>query len=377
MRPHYIVYVARRVLPLVTHAVIDVAHIQGRGAPVMDHHGYRGRRIGANDRKVQRIGLLGPQRLHVKERVAKDIFIQGEALGLEHVGQTGSQALAALRVHIILKDRVLIGEEVVVDIRLEKEGHRRGRNLLGLVVIVHRLPLLTNDPKVLDEEVEGLCAIAIVGLALQNPGLGLNRVAERKVLLRNHVVAVPHLFVPSPQGDAPLVHGEGQVVEAEALVGLRQVKVGALATRVLYKFLFQEGSIARVLIGLTSAVVSVVDPECRGWNHTLHGPVPVLVRCALTGPHDVDAQKARVNVVEGAGLLREAIALEAKEGLFVKGGLRDQFHIGVKGQRIGAGGIPAEFVAKLLGVVKGLGAIDAEMSPGVIIRLTGNALRSL
>ena len=343
----------------------------------MNDRRYRGWRIGASDRKVQRIGLLGPQRLHVKERVAKDVVKEGEALGLEHIGQAGPQALAAFRIDVELKDRVLIVKEVVVDVRLEKEGDRGLLNPLGLVVIVHRLPLLTDDAKVLDEEVEGLCAIAMVGLALQNPVLGLDRVAARKVLLRNHVVAVPHLFVPSPQSDAPLVHVDGQVVEVEALVGLRQVKVGALAARVLYKFLFQEGPVTRIFIRLTSAVVSVIDPERRGWNHALHGSIPVLVGRALTRPHDVDAQKARVNVVEGAGLLCEAVALEAKEGLLVKGGLRDQFHVGVKGQRIGAGRIPAEFVAKLLGVVEGLGAIDAEICPRVVVGLTGNALYSL
>ena len=148
--------------------------------------------------------------------------------------------------------------------------------------------------------------------------------------------------------------------------------MGADVGGLFFKFDLQEGEIARELVGLAAAVVAVIDPELGIWNRAFHGAIPVFVGAALARPGLVDAKKTGVDVVKGAGLLGQGVALGAEVLLLVEGRLDDQFHVGVDGQNVGSGGIPVELVAELFGVVEGLAAIDAKVRPGMVVRSAGN-----
>ena len=65
------------------------------------------------------------------------------------------------------------------------------------------------------------------------------------------------------------------------------------------------------------------------------------------------AKEARIDIVERAGLLGQTVALGAQVLLFIEGGFHDELHIGINSEGIRPGGIPFEFLAEGLGILKG------------------------
>jgi len=185
-------------------------------------------------------------------------------------------------------------------------------------------------------------------------------------------VCIPDLLIPAPQLNALLIVFDGLLVSTETLQGLGEIEVRANIRRLFFQFRLEHREVARELIGLAAAVIAVIYPELGVTDIALIRTIPVFVGRTDALPGLVNAQKTGVNVMERAGLLGQRVALLTKVLLLVKGGLYYELHIGVDDEHIGSGGVPVELVAELLGVIEGLGAINTEVGPRVIIGLGGN-----
>ena len=147
------------------------------------------KRIG-NGRSYEGLGI----ELHVREHIVQEL----NGLRMLQIADTGTHALPLVSgIHVVLQNGVLVVQEVVVDLGLEEEGNTRLPHLLSLQVVVHGLVLLANNAEVLHEEIEILGAIGAKGVPLENPHLRFLVLLLFHVHPGDHVVRIPHLFVPS------------------------------------------------------------------------------------------------------------------------------------------------------------------------------------
>lgn len=95
------------------------------------------------------------------------------------------------------------------------------------------------------------------------------------------------------------------------------------------------------------------------------------MRRAQTAPRLVQAEKAGIGIMQGAGLLNQTVSLFV-QGLLLKARCNFEFHVRVQGKRVGRCGIPSKGGTKVLGSREGERTIDAEIRPGVRVELCGN-----
>ena len=129
-----------------------------------------------------------------------------------------------------------------------------------------------------------------------------------------HIHGIPDLFEPAAEADALLVP-EGCVLEAaEALVGLSQVEMGAAIGGIGCEVGEEQALVPLEFVGLTAAVIAIIDPQGGGLEWCDCRAVPVFVCGADTGPRDIETKEAGVRLFEGAGALNELVAWGCQRG---------------------------------------------------------------
>ena len=163
------------------------------------------------------LGLL-EERLDIELNIREHILQKGHGQRMLKVFEGGAESFLPVGlVHIELEHRVFVVQQMIIDLRFLEQSHLGLPNLLGLVVIVHGLPLLPHNTKVLDKQIQTLCPIIVERLALENPELCLFGLLELQILLRNGIVGKPDLLKPSAQCYPFLIELNRLLLSAQAL----------------------------------------------------------------------------------------------------------------------------------------------------------------
>ena len=150
------------------------------------------------------------------------------------------QTLAAIRgIHVILENRVFVVQQMIVDLGFREERHLGLRNALGLQIIVHGLPLLPHNTKVLDEQIEALCPVVVERLSFENPVFRVFGPLRLQILLGDHVMTIPDLLEPAAQSNTLLVELNGFFGPPQALIGLGEVEMCADVGGLFFKFFLE------------------------------------------------------------------------------------------------------------------------------------------
>jgi len=201
------------------------------------------------------------QRLHIEFNIREDILQVAEALGMLQISDTGTEALLSVRcIDIILQNCIFIVEEMIIDLGFQEQGHIGLSDPLGLIIIVHGLPLLPHNTKVLDQLIECFRTVVIEHLGFQSPELGLLDLLELQILVGHHVMGIPDLLEPAAEHDALLIDFNGFLVLAEALEGLGEIEMGADIGGLFLQLFLEHGQVTGEFVGLAATVVAVIDP---------------------------------------------------------------------------------------------------------------------
>jgi len=238
--------------------------------------------LGGKGKSNRNLGLL-EKRLDIELNIGKHILQISCGQRILEVFHTGTEAFTAIRgIDVVLEHGILIVQEVIVDLGFLEQSDLGPPDLLGLQVIVHGLPLLPHNTKVLDEDIQTLRPIVVESLCLENPEFRLFGLLQFQILIRNHIVGIPDLLKPAAQRYAALIHLNGLLFLPEALKCLGEIEMGSHIRGLFYKLLLEHLEIPGELVSLAATVVLVIDPELgirdRG---TVIRSVPVL----MGGPH--------------------------------------------------------------------------------------------
>lgn len=314
--------------------------------------------------KVQTLPLTS-QWVCLEDHVVEDIGSLGGILAeIVHGKMT---ALCPVFGNLVLKHGLLLRKTMLLCRGLHKQQIIGLGNPFGNLEIVPCLEMLGVLTKSRNQYKQSLRTTRTLGMRLLNPKFSHGEILLAKIDGCQHLVSLPHLFIPSTCIHTALLPLNCLIQLAHILQGLSQLEHVANIVGFLTKSLSQQANVPLLLIRLGTPIPNIVNPYAvHGFTFTT---VPVLVGDTHALPRNRQLHEASVVVLKSSVLLNNSIAtcsLELGMGI-----LSLKNHVPIENQCIGLLQIPTQLLGLLLGRRKRQTAIVSKVLPLMLNDLRG------